>query len=68
MTYRGHVKNGQIALDAPATLPEGATVNIEVLEERDKEPRPPQRSRERKFQPIEMPGDSLADEIIRERR
>jgi hypothetical protein len=33
MTYRGHVKNGQIALDEPARLPEGAEVNVEVLKQ-----------------------------------
>ncbi len=32
MTYSGHVKNGQIALDEPAPLPEGAKVNVEVVE------------------------------------
>jgi hypothetical protein len=32
MTYRGHVKNGQIALDEPVQLPEGAQVNVEVVE------------------------------------
>jgi len=31
MTYRGHVKNGQIMLDEPTPLPEGAGVNVEVL-------------------------------------
>ncbi len=30
MTYRGHVRNGQIALDEPARLPEGAEVYVEV--------------------------------------
>ena len=29
MTYRGHVKNGQITLDDPVTLPEGAEVSVE---------------------------------------
>jgi hypothetical protein len=28
MTYRGHVKNGQIVLDEPAQLPEGTAVNV----------------------------------------
>ena len=28
MTYRGRVKNGVIALDAPAGLPEGAEVEV----------------------------------------
>jgi hypothetical protein len=65
MTYRGHVKNGQIMLDAAAKLPEGATVNIEVLEMRVDEPRRP---RTRRFQPIEMPGGPLSDDIIRDRR
>jgi hypothetical protein len=32
MTYRGRVKNGQIQLDEPARLPEGAEVQIVVLE------------------------------------
>jgi hypothetical protein len=32
MTYRGHVKGGQITLDEPVLLPEGIAVNIEVVE------------------------------------
>jgi hypothetical protein len=32
MTYRAHIKNGQITLDEPASLPEGAEVNVEVVE------------------------------------
>lgn len=31
MTYRGHVKNGQIMLDEPVRLPEGAEVNVDVV-------------------------------------
>ncbi len=34
MTYRGHVKNGQIALDKPAQLPEGVEVNVEIVEKK----------------------------------
>jgi hypothetical protein len=30
MTYRGHIKNGQITLDEPVALPEGAKVNVNV--------------------------------------
>jgi hypothetical protein len=30
--YRGHVRNGQIALDQPATLPEGAEVSVQLLQ------------------------------------
>src|SRR5438105_4918193 len=33
MTYRGRVTNGQITLDQSAQLPEGAEVNVEVLED-----------------------------------
>ena len=32
MTYRGHVKDGQIALDEPAGLPEGVEVKVEIVE------------------------------------
>ncbi len=32
MTFQGHIKNGQILLDQPASLPEGAQVKIEVVE------------------------------------
>ena len=32
MTYRGHVENGVLVLDEPVTLPEGAKVEIALLE------------------------------------
>jgi hypothetical protein len=32
MTYRGHVKNGQIALDDPVSMPEGAEVLVAFVE------------------------------------
>jgi len=32
MTYRGHVHNGQVVLDGPATLPEGASVRVDVVD------------------------------------
>lgn len=38
MTYRGHVKNGQILLDEPAPLPEGARVRVEVLQTSESAP------------------------------
>lgn len=38
MTYRGHVKNGQIQLDEPARLPEGAEVQIVLLASGEAEP------------------------------
>ena len=68
MTYRGKVKNGRILLDEPAQLPEGARVNVEVIEERDNGKPPSGRPRPRSFQPIDMPGGSLADELVRDRR
>jgi hypothetical protein len=68
MTYRGHVKNGQIMLDEPARLPEGAAVSVEVVEKKLRITRPEKRRHLTKFQPIEMPGGSLADELIRDRR
>lgn len=68
MTYRGHVRNGQIALDKPAQLPEGVEVSVEIVEKKVRITRPAKRERLRRFQPIEMPGGSLADELIRDRR
>jgi len=38
MTYRGHVKNGQITLDEPVPLPEGAKVSIELVESGEVKP------------------------------
>ena len=32
MTYRGHVKNGVVVLDPPADLPEGAQVEVCLVE------------------------------------
>lgn len=31
MTYRGHVKNGCVQLDAPLDLPDGTTVSVRPL-------------------------------------
>jgi hypothetical protein len=68
MTYRGHVKNGQIALDEPARLPEGARVNIEVAEQTARISRPQRRTKLTRFHPLQMPGGSLADELVSDRR
>lgn len=38
MTYRGHVKNGQIALDEAVALPEGAEVTVEIVSNGEKRP------------------------------
>ena len=40
MTYRGHVRNGTVVLDTPAELPEGATVEVNVIVAPDRD-RPP---------------------------
>ena len=49
LTYRGHVKNGQIKLDEPARLPEGARVNVDVVEESESESGPRRREQARRF-------------------
>ena len=38
MTYRGRVKNGQITLDEPVQLPEGAEVHVNLIENGEKRP------------------------------
>jgi hypothetical protein len=38
MTYRGHIKNGQIQLDDAATLPEGAQVQVQLIESDNTQP------------------------------
>jgi hypothetical protein len=68
MTYRAHVKNGQITLDEPARLPEGAEVNVEVVEKKVRITSPAKRQPLRRIKPLRMPGGSLADELIRDRR
>ncbi len=32
MVYRGRIQNGHVVLDAPHELPEGALVEVEVIE------------------------------------
>jgi len=32
MSYRGHVENGMVKIDGPVTLPEGASVQIDLVE------------------------------------
>jgi hypothetical protein len=73
MTYRAHVKNGQITLDEPADLPEGAEVAVELVQEQIEYPggritRPKNRKPLQRITPIEMPGGPLSDELIRDRR
>ena len=35
MTYQGHVENGTVVLDPPAMLPEGAKVEVAVVDNRE---------------------------------
>lgn len=68
MTYKGHIKNGQVTLDEPARLPEGATVNIEVIGQQGRITSPKKRVSLREIAPIQLPGGPLSDDIIRDRR
>jgi hypothetical protein len=73
MTYRGHVKNGQITLDEPARLPEGAEVNVEIVQKKGlhngvRITRPENPQPLRPIKPIELPGGPLSDDIVRDRR
>lgn len=73
MTYRGHVRNGQILLDEPVVLPEGAAVDIQLPSQvfsipRVRITRPESSQPLTKLEPLELPGNSLADELVRDRR
>ena len=68
MTYRGQVKNGLIMLNGSVRLPEGALVNVEVVEQGTRISRPEQRVSLQRVEPIQMPGGSLGDELVRDRR
>jgi hypothetical protein len=68
MTYRGHIKNGQVTLDDPAELPEGAEVRVELIETRARITRPKNPRPLGRIQPIELPGGPLSDDIVRDRR
>jgi hypothetical protein len=68
MTYTGHVKNGQILLDEPAILPEGAAVKVELEEVQACITRPKFRGEPPKFEPIKNIGPSISEQLIRDRR
>jgi len=42
MTYRGRIKNGVVVLEGPAALPEGAEVEVQLVDR--PEPRDPDRA------------------------
>lgn len=68
MTFRGRVHNGQILLQDPVRLPEGASVDIKLTVAEGAITQPTHRTRPQPVRPIELPGPSLADELVRERR
>lgn len=68
MTYHGQVTNGQIVLEERVQLPEGTTVSVEVTPQKARITRAKNSRPLRKVQPVIMPGASLADELIRDRR
>lgn len=68
MTYTGHIKNGQILLDEPANLPEGAAVKIEIADAEACITRPKRRGEPPKFEPLDFPGPSLSEQLIKDRR
>ena len=68
MTFRGHIKNGQVTLDEPARLPEGASVSVEVVEREGRMTSPKKRLPLREITPIQLPGGPLSDDVIRDRR
>jgi hypothetical protein len=69
MTYRGHVKNGAVVLDAPAALPEGAAVEVVVVTTPMQQQRPPISSiDELRGQDVEDDAFEGFDETLREWR
>ncbi len=68
MTYRGHVRNGQIMLDEAALLPEGAEVHVDVIARGDGELVRERRSRRIRLDPavareIASSPEFLPDEV-----
>jgi uncharacterized lipoprotein YbaY len=35
MAYRGHIENGKVVLDDPVALPEGASVQVDLVDEEE---------------------------------
>ena len=62
MTYSGHVRNGQIALDEPARLPEGAAVSVSVLERSESEKSPRRDRHQILALPLEQRRELLAEQ------
>ena len=69
MTYRGHVKKGVVVLDSPADLPDGAEVEVRLVEQaetpaaphhRESGAAPPWAEKARELlprMPRDLPGD-----------
>jgi len=67
MTLHGYIHNGEIALDERVPLPEGARVRVEVITEK-RLSTPQARKPLAHFEPVDLPGGSLAEELVRDRR
>ena len=65
MTYCGHVKNGQITLDKPATLPEGARVRVEVIKNSNGKSAPDRTRRQILQLPLDQRRKLLLDQSER---
>ena len=68
MTYRGQIAQGQIILSQPIQLPEGTAVDVAVTPLDARIARPRERKKLRQISPLRLPGPSLADELVRDRR
>ena len=68
MIYHGQISNGQVRLDKPVALPEGTPVDVEIRPRNGSISRPAIRMKPRKIDPIEIPGPSLAEDLVRDRR
>ncbi len=64
MTYQGRVQNGQVVLDDPASLPEGALVRVELVTALPEDSKPPRKGGIWKGRVhIESDFDELPDDL-----
>lgn len=67
MTYHAYVMDGKVTFKELSTLPDGTSLRIEVDGPSPTAPAE-NKMKLREFKPVEMPGESLADDIVRDRR
>ena len=63
MVFHGHVRNGVVVLDAPARLPEGASVRVEVIADDESHPAPRQGGQWKGQVSISSDFDELPEDI-----